>query len=348
MTGLLASPLRNLATGIGFLVVAAVATAAFALQGWSAGDAFYMVVMTIFTVGYGEVHPINTVPLRVTVITLIVTGCTGMIFVTGSLVQLITTSQFQQVLGIRRMRKDIAALSGHVIICGYGRIGQMLARELRGGRLDCVVIERDEARVRLAIERGFFAMQSDATTEDALDEAGIARARVLATVLPDDAANVFITLSARSLNADLTIIARGEAPSTERKLIQAGADRVVLPAYIGAERVAELILFQDVAALMDGSEEDAAIGRDLRRLGLELEVVAAAPGSRAVGMTVAALEAEAAGAFLVVAISRKQGSRLQPPPTAIINAGDGVALVGRPHRARAIATLFSRAPVSAS
>lgn len=344
MTGLLSSPLRNLLAGVCFLlIVGATAVMAFAAEGWPIGDAFYMVITTIFTVGYGEVRPVDTVALRTIAISLIVTGCTGMIFVTGSLVQLITASQFQQILGSRRMQKDISALADHVIICGFGRIGQMLASELRDGRQPLVVIERDEARVKLAQERGFPALQADATDEDVLRGAGILRARVIATVLPNDAANVFITLSARSLNAGLTIIARGETPSTERKLLHAGANRVVMPAHIGAERVAELILYRDIAELLASGPRQATFGADLRHLGLELEVIPAATGSPCVGMTIAALEEQAAGAFLIVALKHADGSSLQPPPDTVIQAGDGVAVVGRPGRAGAVVRWFSQA-----
>jgi voltage-gated potassium channel Kch len=343
LTNLLASPLRNLVGGLIFIVtVGLLAVAAYMACGWPAGDALYMVVMTIYTVGYGEVRPVNTPELRAITMALIVAGCTGMIFLTGVLIQLITASQLQQFLGTRRMQKDIAALDGHIVICGYGRIGQMLARELQAARRDCVVLERDEARLALARSHGLLVLQADATQEESLQAAGIGRAQALATVLPDDAANVFITLSARGLNRTLTIIARGEAPTTEKKLLQAGADRVVMPAHIGAERVAELILFHDLARMLDGAGGHGDLARDLRRLGLELEVVAAGAGSRAAGMSVAALEQAAAGAFLVVALSRAQGdSLLQPQPDAVIAPGDGVALVGRPGRSGVVEGLFS-------
>jgi Trk K+ transport system NAD-binding subunit len=340
MAGLLASPLRNLLAGVAYLlVVVLLATGAYAACGWPPADAFFMVITTVFTVGYGEIRPIDTALLRSITITLILLGCTGTIFVTGALVQLITASQFAQILGSRRMQTTIARLTDHVIVCGYGRIGQMLVRELHAAGLDCVVLERDTARVALAQEHGFLATQADATDEDALTAAGVGRARVLATVLPNDAANVFITLSARSLNAALTIIARGEAPSTETKLLQAGANRVVLPAHIGAERIAELILYSDMDRLLAGNGAD--LGRDLRRVGLELEVVSVTPGSRCVGLSVAALEAAAAGAFLVVGVNRAAGGKLmQPAGDLVIAAGDGVALVGRPERAGAVAQLF--------
>jgi voltage-gated potassium channel len=345
MIQFLSSPLRNLAAGLAFmLVVSACATVAYIHNGWDFGDALYMVVLTVYTVGYDEVRPIDTPELRAVTIALIVTGCTGMIFLTGTLIQLITASQLQQFFGSRRMQKEIEHLTDHVIICGYGRIGQMLARELQAGKADFVIVERGDGRMTAARDLGFLSLQGDATDEDVLRRAG-ARARALATVLPDDAANVFITLSARSLNRGLTIIARGEAASTESKLIQAGADRVVLPTRIGAERMAELLLYQNVAKLLSGIKAGDLdrLGRDLRRLGLEIEVVAAEKGSRSVGATVGELEAIAAGAFLVVALDRRNGETLlQPAANLAINEGDGVAIVGRPGRAQIVESVFAR------
>ena len=146
-------------------------------------------------------------------------------------------------------------------------------------------MERGDGRMTTARELGFLGVHGDATDEDVLKLAGVGRARALATVLPDDAANVFITLSARSLNRELTIIARGEAASTEGKLIQAGADRVVLPTRIGAERMAELLLYQDVAKVLSGIKAGDLdrLGRDLRRLGLESRLSPPRPGARASG-----------------------------------------------------------------
>jgi voltage-gated potassium channel len=221
----------------------------------------------------------------------------------------------------------------------------MLARELQAGKADFVIVERGDGRMGAARDLGFLSLHGDATDEDVLRRAGVTRARALATVLPDDAANVFITLSARSLNRGLTIIARGEAASTESKLIQAGADRVVLPTRIGAERMAELLLYQDVAKLLSGIQAGDLdrLGRDLRRLGLEIEVVAAEKGSRSVGATVGELEAIAVGAFLVVALDRRNGETvLQPAANLAINEGDGVAIVGRSGRAQIVESVFAR------
>jgi Trk K+ transport system NAD-binding subunit len=151
----------------------------------------------------------------------------------------------------------------------------------------------------------------------------VERARAVATVLPDDAANVFITLSARSLNAKLTIIARGEAPSTEKKLMQAGANRVVLPAHIGAERVAELLLFPEVA-------EAPGAELDLRHLGLVHDSMVVADDAEWVGLTVGEVERRAEAAFLIVELRRAgTGQRERPDRDTRVQAGDAVVVVGR-------------------
>src|SRR6266568_3806126 len=155
MKGLAQWPARNLVFGVMFvLTVGAIAVAAYAANGWSLGDALYMVVLTVFTVGYDEVHPIDTPALRTITIALIVTGCTGMIFLTGALVQFITFSQIQQVFGTKRMNRQIGQLRDHVVVCGFGRIGAMLAQELAAGGADFVILEQDPDRCAEAREKG--------------------------------------------------------------------------------------------------------------------------------------------------------------------------------------------------
>jgi len=331
MGRLFGSPARNLVSIVGFvLLVALAAVAAYLAAGWSLPDALYMVVLTIYTVGYEEVRPIDTPFLHFVTVALITLGCTGMILLTGALVQLLTFNQIQSLLGGKRMKNDIDRLKGHVIVCGFGRIGLMLARELADGGAAFLILERSEERLEQAKALGYLCLQADATDETALLAAGVDRARVLATVLPDDAANVFITLSARALNRGLQIIARGEAPSTETKLLQAGADKVVLPTHIGAERIAEMVLFPETAAFIRGSQQMADFEQMLRNLGLDLEVVIAAEGSPAEGVTIGELEQRARGAFFVVQINHGDGKVVTRPPreTGIL-AGDGLVVVGR-------------------
>jgi voltage-gated potassium channel len=328
---LLGSPLRNLAAIIAFLMgVTVAATLAYMAAGWSLFDSFYMVVLTIYTVGFGEVHPIQGLYLRTVTIGVMFLGCTGMILMTGALVQLFTASEIRNLLGSNRMRSDIDRLNGHIIICGFGRIGSKLAKELEDGDAPFAVIEIDEKRVEVARQLGFLCLEADATDEAALVGAGVERARALATVLPDDAANVFITLSARNLNRGLQIISRGEAPSTEQKLIHAGADKVILPTHIGAERIAELILHPATAALVRGSQRSRNIERALREIGLEIEMVSAGEHSGVLGLSIGELEGRAAGAFFVARIDRPGADPIVAPGgDTRIQAGDGLVVVSR-------------------
>jgi voltage-gated potassium channel len=188
---------------------------------------------------------------------------------------------------------------------------------------------------------GYLCLQADATDELALQAAGIGHARTLATVLSNDAANVFITLSARSLNPSLEIIARGEVPSTEGKLLQAGANKVVLPTHIGAERIAEMILYQETARFIRGSDRMKDFEKVLLSLGLDIHVVVAAPKSAAVGKTIEMIEQQGNGAFFIVQINRRDGEAVTRPDAAtVIGDGDGLVLVGRGGQARAIGALF--------
>src|SRR5271156_1862548 len=276
MDSLNAYPSRNLIRGSVFmLVVWVAATLAYWKAGWSFQDALYMVTLTVFTVGYGEVRPIDTLYLHVVTMGTMAFGCTGMIFLSGALVQFMTLSPLQQLLGGRRVQSEVDKLENHIIVCGYGRIGVELAKALKDGRAPYVVVEREERRVAQARDAGHPCLQGDATNETTLLDAGVVRAKALASVLPNDAANVFITLSARSLNGELQIIARGDAVSTERKLVHAGANKVVLPTHIGAERIAEILLFPETSRFIRESERMRELELQLRNLGLVMEVVIA-------------------------------------------------------------------------
>jgi Trk K+ transport system NAD-binding subunit len=322
---------RNLILGVVFvLIVAAMAVIGYVHNGWSFDDALYMVVLTVFTVGYGEVHPIDTPELRAITIVLMLTGCTGMIYLTGALVQFLTLTQIKEFLGSTRMNRQIEDLRNHVVICGFGRTGKMLAKELAAAKAAFVVIEPEHARFVEAKELGYLCLHADAAEESVLKQAGVERARTLATVVSSDPVNVFITLSARSLNASVQIIARGEEVSTEKKLLQAGANSVVLPAHIGAEQIASLILFPSIADVIQSSERRRQMEVDLHTLGLEIEVVIAAGGSAFAGLTVEEIERKAERSFFVIAVEQgANGKPERPLPGTRINAGDGITILGR-------------------
>lgn len=168
------------------------------------------------------------------------------------------------------------------------------------------------------------------------------RARTLATVLANDAANVFITLRTRGLNSNIEIIARGELPGTETMLLQAGATRVVLPTHIGAERIAELIMYRETARFLHDSPRMHDFEQVLHSLGLELEIIEAAPDSKLVGQTIQSVEQQTSGAVFIVQINRRGGIVINDPShQTVIEAGDGIVIVGRGATARALIGLFS-------
>jgi voltage-gated potassium channel len=328
---LLGSPSQSLVRALTFVAIVFVGgVIGFVVAGWSLGDAAYMVLLTIFSVGYGEIHPINTTALRLLTMAVILLGCTGMIVLTGALVQFLTQLQLNRLLGTDRMKARIDKLTGHAIICGYGRIGEQLASELSAAGQGFVIVERNPAKLTAAQAAGYNCLIADATNEDALLEAGIARARVLASVLPDDAANVFITLSARNLNRELEIIARGELPSTESKLVHAGANKVVLPTHIGAERIAEMILYPTTARFLDQAPTMRDLKRGLHEFGLELEAGQVPANGMLTGASVGEAEQRGNGGFFIVQIDRGGGqSFVHPRDDVRIEAGDTVILVLR-------------------
>jgi voltage-gated potassium channel len=328
---LLGSPGRTLTTIVAFnLAVVVIATLCYMAAGWSLEDASYMVVLTVYTVGYGEVHPISTDYLHFVTMLTMIFGCTGTILLTGALVQFLTITQLQQIFGGKRVKAEVDKLTQHVIVVGFGRIGLMLAKELKTAGRKFVILEQDEHRAETVRELGYLCLVGDGTSEETLKDAGVARARTLACVLPDDAANVFITLSARSLNPAIEIIARGELLSTESKLKQAGADKVVLPAHIGAERIAEIILYPETSRLLRTSAQLHDIERSLHGLGLEMEVVVVPKDGPLTGLSIAEIEKRANGRFFVVQINKQSGDAItSPDPETTIQAGDGVVIVGR-------------------
>ena len=231
------------------------------------------------------------------------------------------------------MNKQIEDLNRHVIICGYGRLGMMLAKELREGKSQFVIIEPSLDSCNEARQHGHLYIHADATEESALKQAGIDRARALASVVSSDPVNVFITLTARGLNKSIQIIARGEEPSTQKKLLQAGANSVVLPTHIGAEQIGSMILFPAIAGMIQSSERRRQMEVDLRSLGLEIQIVVTAEGSIFAGRTVEEIEERSEHTFFVIAIE-KAGSGVveRPRPETRVYPGDGVTVIGRDER----------------
>jgi voltage-gated potassium channel len=247
----------------------------------------------------------------------------------GGIVQMVTEGEIHRALDSRRKTKDIENLKGHTIICGFGRIGLILARKLTEERESFVIMDNNVERIAAAEEMGFRVYQGNATDEEALLAAGIVRARVLATVLPDDAANVFITLTARGLNPGLMIVARGELPSTEKKLRLAGANHVVSPASISGQRMANLITHPNMVEFLDQSEERSRLNELLAQIDVQVDELTIPHKSPLVGKTIGDLEVRGKGTFIVVALRRPDGEMMTHPGFATrLESGDTVIVLG--------------------
>ncbi len=323
------SPLRRIVVGIVLLIVTLVgAVVGYMLFGCPFLDAFYMVIITIFGVGYGEFCPVSPAQ-RLFTIVVIVAGSSAAVYTIGGFVQMITEGEIKQALDHRRKAKDLASLEQHTIICGYGRVGQVLARKLHEAKQDFVIVDNDEDRLNGAEDNGYRVYQGNATAESTLLAAGIERARVLASVLPDDASNVFITLTARELNADLEIVARGEMPSTEKKLKLAGADHVVSPASISGMRMANLITHPNTIEFLDQSEERTRLNELLAQIDVQVSELTIPTNSPLVGKTVGDLEVRGNGTFIVVALRKSNGDIVTHPEHGMpLVANDVVIVLG--------------------
>ncbi len=284
------------------------------MAGWSLLDSIYMVVITIYGVGYQHAQPMDDPVLRVFTLLVIVFGCTSAIYAIGGFIQMITEGEINRVLEERRMSRGIERMQRHAIVCGYGRVGQMLAEELVAADHAFVIVDSDRERLREAEEQGIAIVAGDATDEEVLTLAGVERAGVLATVLPDDAANVFIALTARELNPTLEIIARGESSSTRKKLLRSGANRVVMPAAIGAVKIARLITHPTAESLLTGTEAEREINDDLEQIGLRMWEVTVASSSPLAGRKVRHLSMNQDESFLLVAVRQTDGTVVRHPP----------------------------------
>ena len=244
-------------------------------EDYSPFDALYMTVTTLSTVGYGEVHPLHTAG-RVFTIFLILGGVFTLFYTASEIIRAVIGGEMHDLLGRQRMERTLAALKGHMIICGYGRMGRLVCREFSKQRLPFVVLDlRPEVFKDFALAHGI-ALVGDATEDAVLRKAGVERARALITVAPSDAANLYITLSARLLNDRLFIVARAEAEVAEAKLARAGADRVVSPYAIGGFRVTQAVLRPNVVDFIE-------LATRTEHLELQIEETRVQGGSRLVG-----------------------------------------------------------------
>jgi len=211
------------------------------IEHWSFIDALYMTILTITTVGYGEVHPLSQGG-RIFSIVLMIGGVAGALYILSLFIQYLFEGQLGITLRRRRMKTEIAKLKGHFILCGYGRMGQEIAHAFNDEGIPFVVIESGQESAVRAREDGYLCLQGDATNDEVLEKARIESARGLVAAVGSDVDNTYITLSARGICPNLFITTRSCSPGVEVKLKRAGANRVVSPHSIGGRRMAMLAL----------------------------------------------------------------------------------------------------------
>lgn len=324
-------PVRKVLVGVTlFFTILVAAVIGYMAAGWKLDDSIYMVIITIFGVGYGEVQPVQSPSLRLLTITVIVGGYGALIYTAGGLMQMLIDGELNKALGARRMTREIDKLNEHTIICGMGRMGTILARELKQSDKAFVVIDSDPTRLQIAEDLGYLTVIGDATEEHILELAGIRRAGVLATVLSEDAVNVFVTLTAREANPDVLIIARGENPRTEKKLIGCGANKVVLPTAIGATKLAHMIIRPTAENILDQLTTQSNLSEDLGSIGLQFHEIRLTAGASLVRKRFSEIERRSGGGFLIIGLRHADDRTvINPPEDTMLSVDDVVIVLGR-------------------
>lgn len=304
-----------------FIAISFGATGFFLIEGFSILDSIYLATETVTTVGYGDVTPKTSVG-RVFAIFFMLVGGGTVLYALTTLVQSIVQSEVLSLLDDRRKTKEMEKLNNHYIICGAGRVGRRIIRSLEAQKIPFVIIERDAQKVEEWVKTGCFVILSDATSEDTLRRAGVTRAKGLASCLPDDAANVYVVLTARGMNGELHIVARAVEEEAEPKLIRAGANRVVAPTIIGSQSMARALLKPAVADFMDSIVAET--------LDLAFEEVAIEAKSLYIGKMLKDTNISSELDLVIVAIRRKSGEMVFHPAGEIkIIEGDLLIVIGR-------------------
>ncbi len=304
---------------LGVLALAVIGAVGYVvIEGWNFLDGIYMAVTTMTTVGFREVHELDW-PGRVWTMVMALSSI-GVIFGTvGVVAENVITDVASGRRKAKRMSRMIEALHGHYVVCGFGRVGSMVAQELVGDGQDVVVIDIREDSLQRAEDAGYLVVHGDGATDEVLRQAGVERARGLVSAIDSDAENVYVTLTARSMNPGLFIVGRAGAENVISKLIQAGADRAVSPYTMAGRRIVNLALKPGVVEFID-----AALNRGGMAFGME-EVVAA-PGGPLAEVTIGELRGRG---ILTLAVLHAPGAfEANPPDHRVVAAGEHLIVSG--------------------
>jgi len=314
-----------------FVAVVVIGTLGYmVLAGWGFLDALYMTVITMGGVGYREVHALTQTGQLWTML-VIVAGVGALGFAVITVTDFMVEGHFSGLLEGRRMDKRIAALTGHHVVAGMGRVGTVVGDEFEAQGVPFVVIDTDDATLEIARERGWAWVHGDATEEETLKSAGIERAASLTAALDNDASNVFVILTARGVAPRLFIVARATTPAAEDKMMRAGADRVITPTEIGGRRMASMVMRPRVVDFLDF----VAGGK---RTELKLEEITLSAGDPYVGLTIADAHIRSTTGAYVLAVHSADGSvSSNPPSETVLQAGDRLVVLGTDEQLRALA-----------
>src|SRR3954468_19842643 len=303
--------------------IVAIGTAGYVIiEGWDVFDAFYMTITTVTTVGYGEIHPLSRAG-RVFNSGIIILGVATVLYTFSFLMARLVEGDLQARWARRRRERMLDNLTNHFIICGFGRIGQIVAREFARQSIPFVIIERDAERMQAAIDTGYLAVEADASSEDVLRRLSISRARGFIAAVSTDADNVFAILTARLLRPDLFIIGRAETEDAKAKLVRAGADRVLSPYQIGGLQLAQ-------TALRPAVVDFVQLATSSDNLDLNMEQVQIAPGAPLAGRSILQANLRQRFGVVVVGIQRASGSmEFNPPPESVMGVGDYLVVLGQ-------------------
>jgi voltage-gated potassium channel len=291
------------------------------VEGWGLFDSLYMTVITLTTVGFGEVHPLSVRGRSFTML-LAMGGIFSLFYAATEIVRFMVSGEVAALFGRQRMERSLSQLRDHIVVCGFGRMGRYVCREFAAMGIGFVVIDRDPAQLEGFELRGGVPLPGDATSDELLRRAGVERARALVTVVASDADNLYITMSARFLAERLFIVARAEDDHAVEKLVRAGASRVISPYSIGGHRVAQAVLRP---AVLDFIELATRRGH----LELQIEETRLAAGCQLLGKSLRESQLRTALGVVVVAI-RKPDGRMQvnPPPETRFAADDVLVSLG--------------------
>ena len=289
------------------------------IEGWPWFDAFYMVLITVTTVGYAEVHPLSHAG-RIFNVAIILVGVGLLFLAIGAMAQVLLEFELLNVFGRRRMEREIERLKGHYIICGAGRVGRSTARELSERRAPFVIIETAQAKLE-GFPATYLTLIGDATKEATLRQAGVTQARGLVAATTTDATNLYIVMTARGINARLKIIARASEEDAEKHLKTAGADMVISPYHFAGHRIAQSFLRPNVLDFLDSAT--VKIGVDL-----EIAEVQIRPESRYVGQTFRESKMRHDFGLIVLAVKRDGSMQFNPGPEDRVNACDYLIAIG--------------------